>query len=265
MSDLIPLDWNPVNWEDPRGGTVRLLPFCPLVDFSESFGEWHGLALMASSEEPQLWEEQYGEEQESPNIVRDAMIAQMGHSGRMVKEMTFLEHESIGRFPDPIPFKSFQTAKNSLKPIWFLEPDMDDEDWVQLTLEGVDHRASIWNLIRSIGSGRKMMKIARNIAKETPPHSDDLHLHIASSLSAAWWFIETNHLTEDLHERINLRIASRIRGSLRSLCESFDEQVDVEKSAVLLVPVPLVRLNGVLAALQVLPDTEEMKRRKNDA
>ena len=47
---------------------------------------------MASSEEPQLWDEQYEEDQESPNIVRDAMIAQMGHSGRMVKEMSFLEN-----------------------------------------------------------------------------------------------------------------------------------------------------------------------------
>ena len=259
MSNLITLDWSPVNWEDPDGGIVRLLPFSPLVDFSESFGEWHGLALMASSEEPQLWKEQYEEEEESPNIVRDAMIAQMGHSGRMVKEMTFLEHESIGKFPDPIPFKCFQTAKNLANPIWFLEPDMDDDNWVKLTLEGVDYRASIWNLIRSIGSGRKMMKIARTIAKETSPHSDDLRIHIASSLSAAWWFIETNHLTEELHERINHRIASRIRGSLRSLCESLDEQIDDEESAVLLVPVPLVRLSGVLVALELLPDTEEMK------
>ena len=103
------------------------------------------------------------------------------------------------------------------------------------------------------------MKIARTIAKETSPHSDDLKIHIASSLSAAWWFIETNHLTEDLHERINHRIASRIRGSLRSLCESLDEQIDDEESAVLLVPVPLVRLSGVLVALELLPDTEEMK------
>ena len=203
--------------------------------------------------------EQYEEDRESPNIVRDAMIAQMGHSGRMVKEMTFLEHESIGKFPDPIPFKSFQLAIKTDNPVWFLEPDMDDENWVKLTLDGVDQRASIWNLIRSIGSGRKMMKIARTIAKSTH-RSDDLQIHIASSLSAAWWIIETNHLTEDLHMRINHRIASRIRGSLRSLCESHNGQIDVEKSVVLLVPVPLVRLQGVLAALDALPDTEEMKQ-----
>lgn len=260
MSDVISLDWSPVNWEDPDGGIVRILPFSPLVDFSESFGEWHGLALMASSEEPQLWNEQYEEDRESPNIVRDAMIAQMGHSGRMVKEMAFLEHESIGKFPDPIPFKSFQLAIKTDNPVWFLEPDMDDENWVKLTLDGVDQRASIWNLIRSIGSGRKMMRIARTIAKSTSPRSDNLQIHIASSLSAAWWIIETNHLTEDLHMRINHRIASRIRGSLRSLCEFHNGQIDVEKSVVLLVPVPLVRLQGVLAALDTLPDTEEMKQ-----
>ena len=260
MSDVISLDWTPVNWEDPNGGIVRVLPFSPLVDFSESFGEWHGLALMASSEEPHLWNEQYEEERESPNIVRDAMIAQMGHSGRMVKEMTFLENESIGKFPDPIPFKSFQLAKKTDNPVWFLEPDMDDENWVKLTLEGVDQRASIWNLIRSIGSGRKMMRIARKIAKSTISRSDDFQIHIASSLSAAWWIIETNHLTEDLHMRINHRIASRIRGSLRNLCESHNEQIDGKKSVVLLVPVPLVRLQGVLAALNALPDTEEMKQ-----
>ena len=74
-------------------------------------------------------------DRESPNIVRDAMIAQMGHSGRMVKEMTFLEHESIGKFPDPIPFKSFQLAIKTDNPVWFLEPDIDDENWVKLTME----------------------------------------------------------------------------------------------------------------------------------
>ena len=105
-----------------------------------------------------------------------------------------------------------------------------------------------------------MMKIARNNSKIYTPRSDDLQIHIASSLSVAWWIIETNHLTEDLHMRINHRIASRIRGSLRSLCESHNGQIDVEKSVVLLVPVPLVRLQGVLAALDALPDTEEMKQ-----
>ncbi len=260
MSEDISLDWFPVNWEDPEGGIVRLLPFSPLVDFSESFGEWHGLALMASSEDPLLWNDQFEEEQESPNLVRDAMIAQMGHSGRMVKEMAFLERESIGKFPDPIPFSSFQLAKKTDKPIWFLEPDMDDENWVELTLEGVDQRTTIWNLVRSIGSGRKMMKIARKIAQETSPHSDDLQIHIAASLSAAWWVVESNHLTEDLHTRTNQRIASRIRGSLHSLSMHHNEQIDDEESAVLLVPVPLVRLQGVLAALANHPDAEVMKQ-----
>ncbi len=260
MLDGISLDWRPINWTDPEGGVVRLLPFSPLVDFSESFGEWHGLALIASSEDPLLWKDQFEEEQESPNIVRDAMIAQMGHSGRLIKEMTFLERESIGKFPDPIPFASFRAAMTSHKPVWYLEPDMNDEDWVKLTLEGVDQRTKIWNLVRSIGSGRMMMKYARRIADQSPPYSDDFQLHIASSLSAAWWLIESNHLTEDLHTRTDERIASRIRGSLSCLLRDFDGQIDVEESAVLLVPVPQVRLQGVLAALRKLPDAETMKQ-----
>lgn len=260
MSNDISLDWFPVNWEDPKGGIVRLIPFSPLVDFSESVGEWHGLALMASSEDPELWNDQFKEEQDSPNIVRDAMIAQLGHSGRMVKEMTFLERESIGKFPDPIPFKLFQLAESKIKPVWFLEPDLDDENWVELTLEGVDQRTKLWNLIKSIGSGRKMMKIARIFAEATSPHSDDLQIHIGASLSAAWWVVETNHLTEDLHTRINHRIASRIRGSLFGLCQHLNGQIDDEESVVLLVPVPMVRLQGVLSALDGLPESEEMKQ-----
>ena len=66
--------------------------------------------------------------------------------------------------------------------------------------------------------------------------------------------------TINLQEEINRRIASRIRGSLHSLSMHHNEQIDDEESAVLLVPVPLVRLQGVLAALANHPDAEVMKQ-----
>jgi hypothetical protein len=251
----ISLEWHPIEWEDPLGGVVKFLPFSPLVDFSESLGTWHGLALLCSSEEPLLWLDQFREEKESPNIVRDAMIAQMGHSGRLVKEMAFMERDDIGCFPDPIPFSAFELAKSTEKPVWFLEPEMNDEDWVELTLECVDQRTSIRNLVRSIGSGRKMMRIAKSIAEKNSPYAD-VQLHIAASLSAAWWIVESGYMSEDLLGKINQRIASRIRGALHSLSNSINEQVDDEEVRVLLVPVPIVRLQGVLAALNNLPETE---------
>ena len=70
--------------------------------------------------------------------------------------------------------------------------------------------------------------------------------------------MESSHLTDDLQEEINRRIASRIRGSLSSLRFSLNGQIDDEESVVLLVPVPQVRLLGVLKALNCFPDAEEM-------
>ncbi len=260
MSEGISLDWSCVDWNDPEGGVVQFLPFAPLVNYSEFHSDWHGLALMFSSEDPLLWIEQHEEEKKSPNVVRDAMIAQMGHSGKMVKEMALLERESIGCFPDPVPYSVFNHAKEKQRPIWYLEPDMDDEEWVEVVLKGVDLRTNFRNLLRSIGSTKKMMRIAKSIASENKPSTDDSGHHIAASLSAAWWLVESSHLTEDLQEEINRRIASRIRGSLSSLRVSLNGQIDDEESVVLLVPVPQVRLLGVLKSLNNLPDAEEMKQ-----
>jgi len=260
MSSGISLDWACIDWGDPEGGVIRILPFTPLVKFSESIQDWDGLALMVSSEDPLLWIDQEQEEMKSPNIVRDAMIAQMGHSGKMVKEMSLLSRETIGCFPDPIPFSMYNFAKSNRKPIWFLEPDLDDEEWVEITLEGVGERTNLRNLVRSIGSVRRMMRIAKSIATETTPDGDDAEYHIAASLSAAWWMVESAHLSENLHHKINHRIASRMRGALSSLRNQLNEQIDDEEAVVLLVPVPQVRIRGVLDALNELPDAENMKQ-----
>ncbi len=260
MSSGISLDWKCIDWNDPKGGVVRILPFAPLVKFSKSPPDWHGLALMVSSEDPLLWIDQDKEEKKSPHIVRDAMIAQMGHSGKMVKEMSLLDRETIGCFPDPIPFSMYNFAKDDGKPIWFLEPDLDDDKWVEITLKGVEERTKIRNLVRSIGSVRRMMRTAKSIATKTTPNVNDADYHIAASLSAAWWMVESGHLSEDLHQQINHRIASRIRGALSSLRNHPNEQIDDEEAVVLLVPVAQVRIRGVLEALKDLPDAENMKQ-----
>ena len=260
MSSGISLDWACTDWSDPEGGIIRILPFAPLVKFSESTQEWDGLALMVSSEDPLLWIDQDKEEKKSPNIVRDAMIAQMGHSGKMVKEMSLLDRKTIGCFPDPIPFSMYKKAKDGGKPIWFLEPDLDDDKWVEITLQGVEERTRFRNLVRSIGSVRRMMRIAKSIATETVPTGDDADHHIAASLSAAWWMVESAHLSDDLHHKINHRIVSRIRGALSFLRNHPNGQIDDEEAVVLLVPVPQVRIRRVLEALKDLPDAEKMKK-----
>ena len=51
-----------------------------------------------------------------------------------------------------------------------------------------------------------------------------------------------------------------MRGALSSLRNQLNEQIDDEEAVVLLVPVPQVRIRGVLDALNELPDAENMKQ-----
>ncbi len=95
------LTWGAVDWKDPDGGILRFLPYCPLVNHADNV-EWDGLALIASSEDLALWSDQDKEEADSPGIVRDAMIANLGSSGRVVKEMATLDDSDVACFPDPL-------------------------------------------------------------------------------------------------------------------------------------------------------------------
>ena len=249
------LTWEVVDWKDPNGGTIRLLPYCPLVNYAGEV-EWNGLALIASTEDLALWSDQRREESDSPGIVRDAMIANLGPSGRVVKEMFILDDPDIACFPDPVPYNLLQYARSNGRRIWCIEPNFDDPRWVDLTLLIADSRTRARSLLRAIGANRRVMKVAKSIAME-PPSTDRISFHIAASLQAAWWRNEMDSVPKTILDALHERLAARLRGALSQLRADLDGQVDDGDEKVMLVPVPQVRLPEVLEALGGLPESED--------
>ena len=249
------LTWGAVDWKDPEGGILRLLPYCPLVNHADDV-EWDGLALLVSSEDIALWDDQHREEKDSPGIVRDAMIANLGPSGRVVKEMAMLDDSDVACFPDPVPYNLLCKSRNEGSRIWCIEPNLDDSRWVDMTLLIADSRTRTRSLLRAIGANRRVMKAAKNIAMEAPS-IDRISFHIAASLQAAWWRNEMESVPKTISDDLHERLAARLRGALSQLRAGLDGQVDDGDEKVMLVPVPQVRLPEVLEALGSLPESED--------
>ena len=65
------LDWNDIHWEDPDGGTIVLHGVLPTVVLPNGMRpriSWHGLGIMGSSEEIEVWAEEEKSESKDPGI-----------------------------------------------------------------------------------------------------------------------------------------------------------------------------------------------------
>ena len=167
-----------------------------------------------------------------------------------------LDDSDVACFPDPVPYNLVQKARSEGNRIWCIEPNLDDSKWVEMTLLIADSRTRTRSLLRAIGANRRVMKMAKSIAMESPS-IDRISFHIAASLQAAWWRNEMESVPMPLLEAIHERLAARLRGALSQLSTDLDEQVDDGGDKVMLVPVPQVRLPEVLEALGGLPEPED--------
>ena len=94
-----------------------------------------------------------------------------------------------------------------------------------------------------------------------PPESvrDDAKAHglaQASALAATWWHRSESILSTELQSRRDLRLASRLRGALGTLCGG---QVDDEDTPVLLVPVMQAWMPSIHSALESSPLPEHVE------
>ena len=56
-----PLEWADARWEDPNGGSVYLHGTLPCIVYPREIrprAKWDGLALLATEDEPQVWQEE---------------------------------------------------------------------------------------------------------------------------------------------------------------------------------------------------------------
>ncbi len=250
------LDWQDIHWEDPDGGTIVLHGVLPTVVLPNGMRprlNWHGLGIMGSSEEIEVWVEEEKSEVKDSGINLDSAILNGGLDGLYLEMLAYgVEGLQVGKFPDPEPRRLHKAAVNHERPVFFAEPDMDDEDWAEFLGKEAKAMTRPLKLARIIFTSRRWRKGIKKMRKhvvEQPSREPD-GLQAASALAATWWQLNRENSEEELNHARDSRFASRLRGALASL------RAEHGNEAVLLVPIQQAWRSAMLTALESLPDAE---------
>ena len=250
------LDWQDIHWEDPDGGTIVLHGILPTVVLPNGMRprlNWHGLGIMGSSEEIEVWAEEEKSEAKDSGINLDSAILNGGLDGLYLEMLAYgVEGLQVGKFPDPEPRRLHKAAVNHERPVFFAEPDMDDEDWAEFLGKEARAMTRPLKLARIVFTSRRWRKGIKKMRKhvvEQPSREPD-GLQAASALAATWWQLNRENSEEELNHARDSRFASRLRGALASLRAGHGNE------AVLLVPIQQAWRSAMLTALESLPDAE---------
>ena len=250
------LDWQDIHWEDPDGGTIVLHGVLPTVVLPNGMRprlNWHGLGIMGSSEEIEVWAEEEKSEAKDSGINLDSTILNGGLDGLYLEMLAYgVEGLQVGKFPDPEPRRLHKAAVNHERPVFFAEPDMDDEDWAEFLGKEARAMTRPLKLARIVFTSRRWRKGIKKMRKhvvEQPSREPD-GLQAASALAATWWQLNRENSEEELNHARDSRFASRLRGALASL------RAEHGNEAVLLVPIQQAWRSAMLTALESLPDAE---------
>ena len=250
------LDWQDIHWEDPDGGTIVLHGVLPTVVLPNGMRprlNWHGLGIMGSSEEIEVWAEEEKSEAKDSGINLDSAILNGGLDGLYLEMLAYgVEGLQVGKFPDPEPRRLHKAAVNHQRPVFFAEPDMDDEDWAEFLGKEARAMTRPLKLARIVFTSRRWRKGIKKMRKhvvEQPSREPD-GLQAASALAATWWQLNRENSEEELNHARDSRFASRLRGALASL------RAEHGNEAVLLVPIQQAWRSAMLTALESLPDAE---------
>ena len=126
------IGWDDLVWADPDGGKIVLHGTIPTVVYPRKLRpslKWHGLALLESDEVVDLWEQEEKDEAESSGVNLAHGLVSGGTMGIFLEEVTQIEEVTSGRFPDPEPRRVHRLAQRHNRSVFFIEPELDDEDW----------------------------------------------------------------------------------------------------------------------------------------
>ena len=251
------LDWEDHVWEDPDGGQIVLHGVLPTIVYPRTMrprDSWNGLALLESPDVVDLWVQEEKDEAESPGVNLSHGLISGGAFGIFLDEITRVEDIPGGRFPDPEPRRLHRNAARHERPIFFIEPTADDEEWsAHLTLEAkaASHWKKLLGMISIGGKWRKRVK--KNIFHaQKPPKGVSSNFGSAAVLSATWWDLSEWVVGPQVCSSRDLRFAARLRGALALLRKDFGD------GARLLLPLYLPHRNAILEALNSLPKPEEI-------
>ena len=250
--------WKSVDWSDPNGGTIRFYPYIPTMVSPRELrprDDWDGLALLLHPDEQEIWKDEAQMEKDGKGSATMLAIHGGGDFSRMLIKMQLLEEIRAAKLPDPEPFRLVNLAKKGGLPTYFLEPGVDDEEWLNWSLEVVDEASRLSRMIGHLFARRRLRKIWKAVQLDvTEPQikeSSDA-IAICAGLAATWWRCSESMLNQQLRETRNLRFAGRLRGALADLTSS-------NESAILMVPIYQDWMKDILATLKTEPDVEEFE------
>ena len=256
--------WADAVWEDPDGGKVIVHGTMPTVVYPNAMrprATWHGLALLESPDIVDLWAQEEADEAESEGINLTHALLSGGAFGKYVEGIETLEDLQGGRFPDPEPRRLQRNADRHDRPVFFIEPLADDEDWSDyLTQEAraVSHWRKLLGMVRVGKRWKKSLK-RHLFHAQPPPKGQSVDYSTASVLTAAWWELSEWLSTPALAERRNARYAARIRGALASLRTVLGDE------ATLLLVVHQPHAKAMVMALEANRAVEEISSTASDS
>lgn len=258
------LDWADHAWSDPDGGTILLHGVLPTVVYPRTMRpreSWHALAILEPPDVVDMWVQEEKDEAESPGVNLAHGLISGGTFGIYLDEITLLEDVKSGSFPDPEPRRLHRNAERHERPVYFIEPTADDEFWSEhLTNEAkaASHWKKLLGMISLGGKWRKRVK--KNIfSAQKPPRGISPNYGSAAVLAATWWDLNEWLIGESVVKARDLRYAERLRGALADVRKSHGDE------AVLLLPLFLPHRNAILAALENLPEAEEITSYPTDS
>ncbi len=250
------LDWEDIHWKDPDGGTIVLHGVLPTVVLPNGMRprlQWHGLGIMGSTEEEEVWVEEEKAELADAGINLDSAILNGGLDGLYLEMLTWVDGIQVGKFPDPEPRRLHKAALNHSRSVFFAEPDMDDEDWAEFLGKEAIAMTRPLKLLRIVFTSRRWRKSIKKMRKhviEQPPREPD-GLQAASALAATWWSLNRENSDEELNLQKDKRFAARLRGGLAQLRREHGDE------AVMLVPIQQAWRDSMCRALDSQPEPEE--------
>ena len=254
------LVWEEFHFDDPDGGKIIFWPHIPCIRMPvklRSHSNFHGVAFLTSSIDLQSWIMEDKQEKESPGVHRDSAIASGTVLGRLMTDLNELELDGPV-IPDPEQLRLLLHAKNTRGglPIYAIEPNLEDENWVDWQIKSADQQVTYSNLFLTLTTGRRWKKIRKNaIGSVSSAKGVDADLGAAAASAMTWWIEEQRGISNELINSRDSRFVSRIRGSLRDLRNS---RVDDSKAqeTTLLVPIHQAWLPSIKKAISSCLDVE---------
>ena len=258
--ELPALVWDEFHFEDPDGGRIIFWPHIPCIRMPvklRSYSNFDGVAFLTSSIDIQSWIIEEKQEKESPGVHRDSAIASGTVLGRLMTDLNELDVDGPV-IPDPEQLRLLLHAKNSRGglPIYAIEPDLEDEKWIEWQIESADNQVTYSNLILTLTTGRRWKKIRKNAIKSvTSSKFVNADLGAASASCLTWWIEEQRGISDELKKVRDERLVSRLRGALANLRNKENSR---SEEITLMVPIHQAWLPSIRKAISSCTNVEEI-------